>query len=302
MSTRSCLRQPVLNPWRDRSQVPVLAPPLSDPTPSGNAPAPTPRSPRPPIVLHRLCGNSGPTQKKTQGTGLVTVSRPVGGVLSALERAWVAIHLSGLPGDCPSGRGGAGHPCPTLGLAPGGVYRADRVTPAAGALLPHRFTLACADRSPPSAVCSLWHFPAGHPDWPLASTLPCGAPTFLDPVPRHASPSRGHPAGSPSPPICASRTPVLVRTPAVARVGPDEARPGASRRAMLLPDGYRDAARPSPALRRGPGGGREGLPRNGRIWVRGEIQSIDQPPHRPLLHGPGRPRDPPGSGRPRFSR
>jgi len=28
-------------------------------------------------------------------------------------------------------------------LAPGGVYRADRVTPAAGALLPHRFTLAC---------------------------------------------------------------------------------------------------------------------------------------------------------------
>jgi len=31
----------------------------------------------------------------------------------------------------------------------------------------------------PSAVCSLWHFPAGRPDWPLASILPCGAPTFL---------------------------------------------------------------------------------------------------------------------------
>jgi hypothetical protein len=91
----------------------------------------------------------------------------------------VAIHLSGLPGDCPY-RGRAGHPCPTLGLAPGGVCRADRVAPTAGALLPHRFTLACASSGSPSAVCFLLHFPAGHPDWPLASTLPCGAPTFLD--------------------------------------------------------------------------------------------------------------------------
>jgi len=31
----------------------------------------------------------------------------------------------------------------------------------------------------PSAVCFLWHFPAGRPDWPLASIQPCGAPTFL---------------------------------------------------------------------------------------------------------------------------
>jgi hypothetical protein len=49
----------------------------------------------------------------------------------------VAIHLSGPPGDI--GRAGR----PTLDLAPGGVYRAVRVTPGAGALLPHRFTLAC---------------------------------------------------------------------------------------------------------------------------------------------------------------
>jgi hypothetical protein len=76
----------------------------------------------------------------------------------------------------------AGRPCPTFGLAPGGVYRAARVTPDAGALLPHRFTLACAGRSPPSAVCFLLHCPSGRPDWPLASTLPCGAPTFLDTV------------------------------------------------------------------------------------------------------------------------
>src|SRR3954451_14126831 len=31
-----------------------------------------------------------------------------------------------------------------LGLAPGGVCQANRVTPAAGALLPHRFTLTAA--------------------------------------------------------------------------------------------------------------------------------------------------------------
>jgi len=85
----------------------------------------------------------------------------------------MAIHLRGLPGDI--GRAAR----PTFGLAPGGVYQADQVTPAAGALLPHRFTLACARRTVPSAVCFLWHFPAGRPDWPLASTLPYGAPTFL---------------------------------------------------------------------------------------------------------------------------
>ena len=42
----------------------------------------------------------------------------------------------------------------------------------------------------PSAVCSLWHFPAGRPDWPLASTLPCGVPTFLDAVPASGSTPR----------------------------------------------------------------------------------------------------------------
>jgi hypothetical protein len=31
------------------------------------------------------------------------------------------------------------------------------------------------------AVCFLWHCPAAHADWPLASTLPCGARTFLPP-------------------------------------------------------------------------------------------------------------------------
>src|ERR1043165_9867159 len=46
----------------------------------------------------------------------------------------------------------------------------------------------------PSAVCFLWHFPRGPPDWPLASTLPYGAPTFLDAVMLR----RGHLSRAPS--------------------------------------------------------------------------------------------------------
>jgi len=37
----------------------------------------------------------------------------------------------------------------------------------------------CHDESGPSAVWFLWHFPAGHPGWPLAITVPCPARTFL---------------------------------------------------------------------------------------------------------------------------
>ena len=69
-------------------------------------------------------------------------------------------------------------------LAPGGVYQAVPVTRDAGGLLHHRFTLACAylvvRPGAPSAVCSLLHFPSGHPAWKLSSTLPCGVRTFLD--------------------------------------------------------------------------------------------------------------------------
>ena len=63
------------------------------------------------------------------------------------------------------------------GLAPDGVYRAAAVACGAGGLLPHRFTLT--GHGP--AVCSLWHCPAGHPGWLLATALLCGARTFLDP-------------------------------------------------------------------------------------------------------------------------
>ncbi len=34
------------------------------------------------------------------------------------------------------------------------------------------------------AVCSLWHFPWGHPRSALPTILPCGARTFLPPSPR----------------------------------------------------------------------------------------------------------------------
>jgi len=47
----------------------------------------------------------------------------------------------------------------------------------------------CDPRATPSAVSFLWHCPAGRPDWPLASTLPCGVPTFLDPQRHGASTS-----------------------------------------------------------------------------------------------------------------
>jgi hypothetical protein len=59
----------------------------------------------------------------------------------------------------------------------------------------HPYLCGDTEASLPSAVCSLWHFPAGHPDWALPSTLPYGVRTFLGPVPKHAV--RGHPAGSP---------------------------------------------------------------------------------------------------------
>src|ERR1700675_3011569 len=77
--------------------------------------------------------------------GVVTVSRPVSGILSTGPlpgSGWMAIHLCGLPGEI-----GRAAP-PLLDLAPSGVCRAARVTPGAGALLPHRFTLTC-DADPP---------------------------------------------------------------------------------------------------------------------------------------------------------
>ena len=55
-------------------------------------------------------------------------------------------------------------------------------------------------RSAP-AVCFLWHCPAGHPGLRLATTLPCGARTFLGGSPLGAR--RGRPTDSPAPPAYA---------------------------------------------------------------------------------------------------
>ena len=68
------------------------------------------------------------------------VSRPIGGVLSteSFRSSCVIIHLCGPP-ESVIGRAALS----LLDLAPNGVYLAERVTLSAGALLPHRFILAC---------------------------------------------------------------------------------------------------------------------------------------------------------------
>ena len=115
----------------------------------------------------------------------MTVSRPIGGILSPLLRG-----MGGHPSErstwrrCSRGNPGRAALTPCLTLlrvgftepsgSPRTLVRSYRtVSP-----LPVR-----RPRASPSAVCSLWHFPAGRPDWPLASTLPFGVPTFLDPTP-----------------------------------------------------------------------------------------------------------------------
>ena len=101
------------------------------------------------------------------------MSRPVGGILSGPcpERQGRGGHPSKRPtwGALPL-RGRTSSPSPTLGLAPGGVYRAGRVTPVAGALLPHLFTLTCA--GPEAAIGGL-----------LSVALSCESPRLASPAP-----------------------------------------------------------------------------------------------------------------------
>src|SRR6188768_4485993 len=61
------------------------------------------------------------------------------------------------------------------GLAPSGVYLDRRCHQRRGELLPHLFTLT----SVAEGGYFLWHCPAGHPGWSLATTLLYGARTFL---------------------------------------------------------------------------------------------------------------------------
>ena len=112
-------------------------------------------------------------------------SRPVRRILFG-PRSVVTIHLGRRSPDGSSGLPGfVGRAVLTLlGLAPGGACRAARVAPGAGALLPHRFTLACAPVRGPghrrSALCCalLRVTPTGR----YPAPLPCGVRTFLEPV------------------------------------------------------------------------------------------------------------------------
>src|SRR5687768_3483228 len=77
----------------------------------------------------------------------------------------MAIHLCGPPGEI--GRAGP----PTFDLAPGGGCRAAGVTPDAGALLPHRFTLACAAEAAIGGLLSVALIRQVAPSW--LSPAPC---------------------------------------------------------------------------------------------------------------------------------
>ena len=81
-----------------------------------------------------------------------------------------------------------------FGIAPGGVCLAGPRHRGRGALLPHRFTVtASRPKTLRTAVSSLWHSPSGRPAWPLTSTLPCGARTFLPRVAYATPPATARP-------------------------------------------------------------------------------------------------------------
>ncbi len=88
-----------------------------------------------------------------------------------------------MPGHCcpgpaayPGASSGPLYNAPLFGLAPGGVYRA---SPVARAAVSSYLAFSPLPLDVLGAVCFLWHFPWGHPRSPLATTLPCGARTFL---------------------------------------------------------------------------------------------------------------------------
>jgi hypothetical protein len=107
-------------------------------------------------------GPVSPPRRRSGGGG--HSSRPR--VAAGLERAYPGARRA-----TAAARGGA----PLFALAPGGACRAIDVTADA--------VRSCRTVSPlPAsrrAVCSLWRCPASRLGWPLASTLPCGARTFL---------------------------------------------------------------------------------------------------------------------------
>jgi hypothetical protein len=66
-----------------------------------------------------------------------------------------------------------------FGLAGGGVCPADTIADVAVRSCRTISPLPVSPFGRPSAVCFLWHYPAGCPGWPLATTVPFPARTFL---------------------------------------------------------------------------------------------------------------------------
>ena len=113
-----------------------------------------------------------------------SVPGPVAGTRS------VTIHLCGPPERFPATVATEGRTTRRLVLA---LLRMGFTEPARSPRLLVRSyrtvsPLPVAGKADPSAVCFLWHFPAGHPDWPLASILSWGAPTFLNDTDQSISP------------------------------------------------------------------------------------------------------------------
>ncbi len=156
-------------------------------------------------------------------------------------------------------------PCPTLGLAPGGVCRADRVTSVAGALLPHRFTLTCAGCPAIGGLFSV--------------ALSCGSPRHTSREhPALRSPDlprpertrrRGHPADSPPRVILAPRPPSSLSAGGVGTLGEVDERPDAaepSGNAVTISQLYDEVTSVLESA----------FPRGRALWVTGEIQKISE--------------------------
>ncbi len=136
-----------------------------------------------------------------------------------------------------------------LGLAPSGVCLATGVTPGAGGLLHHRFTLT-GPRGP--AVCFLWHCPAGHPGWALPTTAPYGARTFLgDAVPAVCGPLRRRDRPADSSAVLQGYRALRAgdyqrRTSATPGSRPRSGRSGSANRATAASEGLPPPAHPAP--------------------------------------------------------
>ncbi len=83
--------------------------------------------------------------------------------------------------------GSGGQPAPPKRRFPTVLLQVGFARPApfgaAGALLPHHFTLTAPSRTSPRALAKsgglfLWHFPSSHPDQPLAGTRARWSPDF----------------------------------------------------------------------------------------------------------------------------